>query len=553
MLPKGLPKYSLGWEVLEWGSSYLAQPDGDCQGDPWIYSDEQAMFIVWFYAIDEDGKFIYRKAVLERPKGWGKSPLLAAICCTEFMGPVRFDGWDANGRPVGKPSPTPLVQIAAISDSQAENTYALCREMMLQGDLVNEYPQLDIMLAKSVYPGNRKLEKVTASPRGREGNRATFVVMDETHLWVPAEQGPELHEALSRNLAKMGGRFIETTNAPVPGQNSVAEKTHDAYEKMRVDDANASGLLFDTREVIIEDIYDKEKAWPALQYVYGDAASPETGWIDLDRIWAEITDPQYAESVSRRFYFNQRVRPPSAWLNYADWKDCYDPTIKARPGDKLALGFKGTVKGGSAALIGFRLTDGALFDLGIWERPIETAGGQKWEAPWDEIDARVRNVIENYDVIKMVADPVARRDKVSEWYADFEIVEEFWFSNRAKFGRAVQQFEQFVMAKHLKWESPLLSNHVLNCHAEEIPGDLYIIRQDTKFSDRYIGAAQAACLAVEAAALAIQDGAIKSKKNTVFSFSNEGYRNGLRGRRNDEDDELRKSGKVRKPAPFGLM
>jgi hypothetical protein len=550
MLPKGLPEHSLGWDVLDWGTEYLAQPDGDYQGEPWVYSDEQALFILWFYAVDEDGKFIYRKAVLERPKGWGKSPLLAAICCTEFMGPVRFDGWDANGRPVGKPSPTPLVQIAAISDSQAENTYALCREMMLQGEIMYEYPQLDIMLAKSTYPGNRKLEKVTASPRGREGNRATFVVMDETHLWVPAEQGPELHEALSRNLAKMGGRFIETTNAPVPGQNSVAEKTHDAYEKMRATDVNASGLLFDTREVEIDDIYDKEKAWPALRYVYGDAADPETGWIDLDRIWAEITDPQYGESVSRRFYFNQRVRPPSAWLNYAEWMDCYDPHVKASNGDKIALGFKGTINRSAAALIGFRLTDGALFNFGIWEKQEGGMEGDKWEANWDEIDARVRNVIDHYDVIKLVADPVSRRDVISEWYADYGIVEEFWLSNRAKFGRAVQQFEQFVTAKHIKWEDPVLSKHVLNCHAEEIPGDLYIIRQDTKWSDRFIGAAQAACLAVEAAALAIQDGALAERKNTVFSFSNEGFRNGLLGKRPSDEFEQ----KVRRnPPPFVML
>src|SRR5690606_40131316 len=42
---------------------------------------------------------------------------------------------------------------------------------------------LDILLSKVTAPGQRKIEKVTASPRGREGNRATFVVMDEM-LWT---------------------------------------------------------------------------------------------------------------------------------------------------------------------------------------------------------------------------------------------------------------------------------------------------------------------------------------------------------------------------------
>src|SRR5574338_22692 len=530
MLPPGLPEQTLGWEILDWGTTYLAQPDGRNTGDQWVYSNEQALFILWFYAVDERGKFIYRKAVLERPKGWGKSPLLAAICCTEFMGPVAVDGWDANGRPVGRPAPTPLVQIAAISDSQAENTYALCREMMLQGDLINEYPALDVMLAKSTYPGNRKLEKVTASPRGREGNRATFVVMDETHLWIPAEQGPELHEALSRNLAKRSGRFIETTNAPIPGQNSVAEKTHDAYEIMKVSSGTAEGLLFDTREVEIDDIYDKEKAWPALQYVYGDAADPDTGWIDLDRIWAEINDPQYSEAVSRRFYFNQRVRPPSAWLNFKEWMACRDPRLKLRNGDKIALGFKGAINRGPACLVAYRLTDGALFNMGSWVPPkgyrlqgTDKESGKRtaeitWSVPWEQVDLRVRNVMDNYDCIKLVADPTSRRDKISEWYADYEdVVEEFWFSNRARYARACQQFEDQVSAQRVRWEDALISEHVLNSHTEEVPGG-FIIRKDTPYSTFWIGAAQAAVLAVEAAALAIQDGALKRRESTIFSY-----------------------------------
>ena len=121
MLPKGLPELTLGWEILNWGSQMLAQPDEVNTkyklGDPWKYSNEQAMFILWFYAIDKHGRFLYRNAVLERPKGWGKSPLLAAICCSEFLGPVNFDGFDANGKSVRRPTGSPLVEIAAISVS----------------------------------------------------------------------------------------------------------------------------------------------------------------------------------------------------------------------------------------------------------------------------------------------------------------------------------------------------------------------------------------------------------------------------------------------------
>ena len=276
MLPEGLPEFTLGWDILDWGTAMLAHPEEPSQ--PWVYTNEQAKYILWFYSVDRFGRFRYKSAVLERPKGWGKSPFLGAICITEFMGPTQFAGWDAQGNPVGRPTPAPLVQIAAISDSAAENTYSAAREMMLNGPIIDEFPQLEVMLAKSQHPGNRKLEKVTASPRGREGNRASFCVMDETWNWIPAEQGPELYRAITKNLAKRGYRWVETTNAPVPGHGSVAEFSHEAYEKILSGESEFNNLLFDTREVVIDDIYDKEKAIPALQYLYGDS----TEYVDIE-------------------------------------------------------------------------------------------------------------------------------------------------------------------------------------------------------------------------------------------------------------------------------
>jgi hypothetical protein len=61
-------------------------------------------------------------------KGWGKSPLVAALALADFAGPAIFDGWDANGEPVARPwgtgdDPPPWVQVAANSEDQSENTY----------------------------------------------------------------------------------------------------------------------------------------------------------------------------------------------------------------------------------------------------------------------------------------------------------------------------------------------------------------------------------------------------------------------------------------------
>lgn len=517
MLPKGLPKHSLGWGILDWCSTYLAQPDDSDMGDAWIFSDEQAMFIVWFYAVDHTGRFIYRKAVLERPKGWGKSPLLAAIACAEFLGPTNFAGWDAQGNPVGKPQPSPWVQIAAINDSQAENTYALCRQMLLQGDI--QYTSgLEVLLSRSTAPGGRKLEKVTASPRGREGNRSTFVVMDETHLWVPAEKGPELFEALDRNLVKKDRRWVATTNAHMPGEESVAEIIWDEYQLQLEGKTMGEDLLFDSREVFLKNIYDPDYALPALRYVYGDSAIENGGWVNLDTIWKAINAPSTREHVARRFYFNQHYQGESAWLDQDAWDKCFDETLKLKKKDKIALGFKANVRNGAAAIVACRLIDGALFNLSNkdWEKPENSSND--WEVDVTSVDDKIRWILEKYDVYKVVADAVQWQDYIGRWYADYpDEIEEFWTSNKTKMARCVEQFETAVETGRIRWCDRQISRHVMNCHMEEVPNG-YVIRKATKNSTKYISAAQASVLAFEAAVLAIEEGALKETDSTVYGF-----------------------------------
>lgn len=71
--PVGVPpeNRTLGWEILDWQVKYLLQPDGPEAGQPWTYTPEQLRFILNWYAIDDAGRFAYRRGVLRRMKGWG--------------------------------------------------------------------------------------------------------------------------------------------------------------------------------------------------------------------------------------------------------------------------------------------------------------------------------------------------------------------------------------------------------------------------------------------------------------------------------------------------
>lgn len=68
-----LPKYTLGWHLLLWTAQWLQHEDGT----PWRFTSEQARFGLWWYAIDESGRFVYRDGVFQRLKGHGKR----SDCC----------------------------------------------------------------------------------------------------------------------------------------------------------------------------------------------------------------------------------------------------------------------------------------------------------------------------------------------------------------------------------------------------------------------------------------------------------------------------------------
>jgi hypothetical protein len=123
-------------------------------------------FLLWFYRLDPvTGKFVYdRGGQLCRPQKWGKGPFASAIICAEAdpEGPVLSDGWDANGEPVGRPWPTPHIQVTAVSEDQTDNVWRALRPMIELGDIAADIP--DTGLTRINLPSGGLIEPVTSAP-----------------------------------------------------------------------------------------------------------------------------------------------------------------------------------------------------------------------------------------------------------------------------------------------------------------------------------------------------------------------------------------------------
>jgi hypothetical protein len=271
---------TLGWYVLDWISENLAAP-GKSEYEPFAPYLEQEDFILRWYEIDPvTGRFKYHRGLFGRPRGHGKSPLLGALAIVEGLADVVPDGWDANGQPVGKPWSsirTPLVHIAAVSEEQTKNTWQPLLEMVREGPVLDNYPGLEPLDTVVFLPKGR-IEQITAAARTTKGAPVTFATLDQTEEWVPSNGGPRLAQAIRTNAAKNGGRTLESPNAFIPGEGSVAEKSAEYAADIREGRAKNPGLLYDHREA---PGVGSSIRCPAAPIRLAESDHPRVGFLDV--------------------------------------------------------------------------------------------------------------------------------------------------------------------------------------------------------------------------------------------------------------------------------
>jgi hypothetical protein len=417
--PGELP--TLGYYVLDWFAEYLIVPDGPAAGQPLELTAEQAQFVLNFYALDPrfegpavrgralvNGRRV-RRAVLSRSKGWGKSPILAGFCLVETLGDVVLDGWDADGEPVGRPWTSlgfkAKAQVIAVSEDQTSNTWDPLLTMAREGPVFNAYDIEPLDTFVNVPRG--RIEYATSSAVSREGFRPVFGALDQTESWVQTNGGHKLAATVRRNLAKVNGSSIETPNAWVPGDNSVAEKSWAAWQLQREGRLKGDdGILFDHREAPPEtDPSDRESLLVGLAGAYGDSADVNGGHVTLSRILQDYWDPDTDPSDARRYYLNQIAPAQDAWMAPHEWAACSDPSVVVGGGDEIVLFFDGSKSLDATALMGCHMDTGHVFEVGVWEPDPNDPDD---EVPVNEVDAAVEAAFDRWRPVAFFAD-------VREW------------------------------------------------------------------------------------------------------------------------------------------
>lgn len=473
--PKGyiLPHFTLGYQALKWASENLLGEEMDEAGKrlPFKPTPEQVRMILWFYAIDERGRFIQRQVTWQRLKGHGKDPIAAVVAAIEFVGPCRFLGW-ANvamedkgllrGDPVAGPHPKAWVQTAATAISQTQNTMKIFNGLFTD-ECIKEH---SIDIGKEIiyaYGGQKSIQAVTSSPRTLEGNRPTLIIGNEPHQWVRSNNGLEMRKAIARNITKAkggGARILWITNAYNPNEESVGRLTREAWEAEQAGKPS-TGVAYDSLEAPrdarmrprfpdeerdyegpeikreVKEVLTRRYLSRILEAVRGDS-----WWLDIESLVNFILSPENKPSESRRFWFNQIVASEEAWVDPAavdaainrlakENRDRANSTELARleagwivhPEEKIVLFFDGSKSDDSTALVGCRLSDGYCFLIGVWQKP-DGEKGKGWLVPRGAVNERVKMAFERFNIIAFWGDPSHAKDEeveTSYWMPYFDM------------------------------------------------------------------------------------------------------------------------------------
>lgn len=501
---------SLGFEVADWITAHCCHGPGDIAGDPIDLDAEWLAFLVEAYRIDPvTGRRVYDEAVLSRPKGRAKSELAGFVGVAEALGPVRFDGWDAAGQPVGRPVRTPLLKCLATEESQAGNTFEniayICGEWGK-----DNHPEIyghvtgarNYQSATALYlPFGGEIRACTSGSASKDGGKETWVCADETHLYVLREL-KSMYGTVSRNLGKRDQPWLmQTSTAYRPGEQSVFEDTLTAWRKGEL----SASVLMDHREAKGRiDLEDEKHTKAQLRQVYGAAA----GWLDLDRIYRNMRDPRICadDAEAARYYLNRPLSTKDAWIAL----DVVERQARAEvvaAGTAIALGFDGSLRDDATVLIGCRVSDGFLFPVGIWAKPSGPEGNW-WEVPRTDVLAAVREAFSRYDVTRLYADP-------HEWRSDIDsLAEELgaerviaWETRRdVQMAAALDRLRTDLMTGEV-WHSgdPVLMEHFGNAYVRR-KGGHRLVRKEHDQSQRKIDSVVGAALAYEARADALEAG-----------------------------------------------
>lgn len=410
------------------------------------------------------GRRRFKRVALSVRKGLAKTEKEALVVYAELHaeGPVRCDGFDASGDPVGRPVISPYIPMLAYSVDQVEElAYGALRYIVENGpdaDLFDASLERVMRIDENGREDGKALP-LAQSPNSRDGARTTLNAFDEPHrLYMPRHKAA--HNTMDANLPKRPledpwSLYVGT--AGEPGQGSVAEDLHTEAQKIhegKLDDPRLF-YLYRTDDKPKRDLTDKAERILAITEATGPAGEWGPGQFDdIASQWdREGADLNYLERV----WLNRWIRSNEQAFDVKRWAQLQhlegDPAKGLRPRISpralVTVGFDGARLRDSTALTVTDIVTGTQEVWGLWEQDLDDPD---WEVPAEEVDQAVTQVFKHFKVWKMYGDPPYWTTELGTWSGRHKGLVEEWWTNRLKpMAYAIRAYEEAMASGAVGW------------------------------------------------------------------------------------------------------
>lgn len=475
------PYPSLGPQVAAFIERYLVFGPGDLRGQPARLSAEKRALLYRMYEVfpqghPQAGRRRFRRVAISLRKGSAKTEFAAWIAACELHpdAPVRCVGWDRDGRPIGGGVTDVYIPMVAYTEEQSEDlAYGALRTILELSALRDDF---DIGLERIMRRGgDGKAVALASAPDARDGARTTFQHFDETHRFTL----PRLKQAHRTMLANLPKRrladpwALETTTAPAPGENSVAEDTMAYARSVVTGEKDDARLFFFHRQAggdAALELDTREKIRAAVV----EASGADAEWSDVDGIVDQWDDPTADRSYLERVWLNRLVHAAHKAFDPVHWAALAKPDHVVPDGALITIGFDGSRVNDATGIIGTDVLTGHQFVIAAWERP---PGVESWEVPVLEVDDAMDAAFERWAVFRLVADESKWESVVATWtgrYGDDPEtgqprVQKWPTYAPRRTGQIVRAFHNAIQSGELSHDgNEVYARHIANAHRKQL-------------------------------------------------------------------------------------
>jgi hypothetical protein len=454
---------TLGPQVCAFIEDRCVFGPGSLQEQPARLDDEKRMFIYRMYEVYPkghplEGNRVYERCAVELRKGLAKTEFAAWVTFCELHpeAPVRFDGWDENGQPVGRPVPAPYIPMMAAAEEQVmELAFGVLTYIIQHSPdaaLFDCSKERIVRLSRSGTNDGMAVP-VSNAPNTRDGARTTFQHFDEPHrLVLPREK--HAHETMLQNLPKRQMESpwaLYTSTAGNLGQGSIEEDVRAEAEAIAEGKLDNKAFFFFARWAGDEhrDLDTLEKRIEAI----ADATGPigEWGLGQFDRIARDYDRIGIDRMYWERVYLNRWRKSGSGAYNMNTVKSLVRDDIIEK-GSFVTIGFDGARRKDATALVITEIDTGKQQLVALWERPEDA---QEWEIDAFEVDEMFAQLMRDYEVWRAYCDPPYWVEAVASWAGRWpDQVVEWWTNRQRPAAYMVRAFAEAIEGHQISFVGP---------------------------------------------------------------------------------------------------